>query len=264
MALPVLEKYRTEDLTRNKKFHYDLKGSLEHHREVDYDYYTCEIVADRDIEVNYTLGVVNHHDIIPKGSRGGRVWVDTYLAEQYIKYKKVSADFDFKGGLSQSGNCWVGPNCVIGPGSFVNDDAIVIKESKLINVHVGHRVVIDKSKIICPDPQISAVKMGNSHKILRGGMSSIMNDCKVSNSVIDDAFLHMGGFAKLLYTTLVRKDGCKGGLLMGENESLNHCNLKVTGNENISLSGKHITDKSIEGYGPYNGVNITVTKSITD
>lgn len=264
MALPILERYRTENETKNKKFHYDIK-SLKLHNEIDYVYYTCEIIADRDIEVDYTLGIEHHKHVIPKGARGGRVWVDSSLAEQYLKEHKLSAEFDFKGGLSQRGSCWVGHDCLIGPGSFVNDDAIVINKSKLINVHIGHRVVVDKSEIICADPELSVVANGHRGcKILRGGTSSIMNDCQVSHSVVKETYLNMEDCSKLLYTTLEKKEGCKGGLSTKGNVRINHCNLKTTGNDNIFVSEKYVSDKTIEGYGPYNGANITITRNITD
>ncbi|MDE6583242.1 MAG: hypothetical protein K2K31_01145 [Clostridia bacterium] len=261
MAFPIYERYRTE----NKKFHYDIK-SLKLHRKSDYVYYSCEIIADRDIVVDYTLGVVDYHNVIPKGARGGRVWVDGDLIKKYYREHKLDAQFDFQGGLSQGGNCWVGPDCVVGPGSYVNDNAIVINKSKLFYVHVGHRAVVDRSEIVCADPETLVVTRGDKHfNVLKGGTSTIMNDCKVSNSVVKQTYLNMEGCAKLSHTTVERKEFCKGGLSMKDNGVLNHCNIKITGNDNMVVSGNSVhSDKSIEGYGPSNGMNVNITRTIAD
>ncbi len=237
MLQTLLEKDETKTENQNKKFHYD-KDTLKMHKTGGRIFWTCEIVSDRDIEVDFVFNGVKNKYLIPKGSRGGRVWVD---------FKNIaSEDFDFHGGLSQEGKCWVGPDCFVGLGSYVNRDAIIIKNSYLINVKVSDRAVISESGIVC----------------LNGKTSAIINDCKVVRSTVKDVNLNMRDQAKMFYTTVKKcSENAVGGLSMQEEGILNNCIINPTAEEHISVCGKSChSNKTITGFGASHGCNVTVER----
>lgn len=236
MLQTFLERTETKIEERNKKFHYD-RNTLKMHKIDKKVCWSCEIVADKDFEVELNINGISDKYLIPKNSRGGRVWVD---------FKKIATDdFDFCGGLSQEGNCWVGPNCFIGFGSFVNRDAIIIKNSSLINVKVSDRAVVSESNIIC----------------LNGKTSAIINDCQVVKSTVY-ANLNMRDHAKLRYTIVkINPQNAVGGLSMQEEGFLYNCIVNPTAEEHISVCGKSChSNKTITGFGATHGCNVTVER----